>query len=264
MAVAQQAHALGGERERQAGGLHDDVVVAQGLPLLDAHRGRPYGSRRGGDVRRITAGDVDQLGARELAHPGQLALRVAPGAHLHRGDVAVQQLGEPERRPGGVRRACCVGAADLLDRAGRDHRVDPVADALRQRRPVHRQADQARRVTGRRGPQLAAVAVGDALLVQLQRADHPRAVGRLDARGHVRQLRAQSRVQRLRPVGLHLRREPLADARPRRRPHAQVGERRAEVQAGPADDDRRRPLARADRRSRRARAARTPPPSRSP
>ena len=89
----------------------------------------------------------------QLAHPRQLALGVAAGAPLHRLDVAREQLLEAERLARGGRRPRAVRGADLLDRAGGDHRLHARVDPRVERLALHRQADEQRRVAGVGRPQ---------------------------------------------------------------------------------------------------------------
>ncbi len=62
---------------------------------------------------------VDQLDARHLAHPGELAARVGALGALHRLDVAGEELVEPERGAGRARGARRVRGASLLRGAPR-------------------------------------------------------------------------------------------------------------------------------------------------
>ena len=96
--------------ERQRVALDDQVVVAQGLPLLEAH-GR-YPTQLARDIVRLAPGHVDQLGAGQLAHPRQLALGVVARPALHGLDVALRAArrsrapaGRSARRPRRARRA---------------------------------------------------------------------------------------------------------------------------------------------------------------
>src|SRR3954454_4079046 len=100
------------------------------------------------DGLRVAAGDVEHLGAGELAHPGELALGEVAGPALHGVDVARQELLEAERPAGGVRRPGGMRGADLVDRPRGDHRVDARLDPGVQRVAVHDQADQPGRMAG--------------------------------------------------------------------------------------------------------------------
>ena len=58
---------------------------------------------RGASPPALAAGHIDDLDARELAHPGQLAAGEVARAALHRLDVAGQQLVEAQRLARGLR-----------------------------------------------------------------------------------------------------------------------------------------------------------------
>ena len=115
--VAEPPDALGGERERERVALHDEVVVAERLPLLEPHGSGDHAQDVACRVVRVAAGEVDVARAGQLAQPGELALGVAARAQLHRRDVAAEQLLEAERlargrrRAGGVRRGSTSSAA---------------------------------------------------------------------------------------------------------------------------------------------------------
>ena len=113
-----------------------EAVLALRLKLYDEHSGRLVGfaharhtrSRRAFRRSGVDGGrgaidaerrQVDELHVGQLAHPGELAARVAARALLHRVDVAAQQLVEAERDAGGGRGAGRVGAPHLLDGARR-------------------------------------------------------------------------------------------------------------------------------------------------
>ena len=73
---------------------------------------------------------------------------------------------------------------------------------------------------------------------QLQRAHDALAVVRVDPLGRPRRAARELGVQRRRPAPLELGGPVLARALGRRRSQIELGERRAQVQAGAADDDR--------------------------
>src|SRR5689334_24342620 len=129
-------------------------MASKTLPMRPILRVRPDQLAR--DVLGVAAREVHDLDARELAHPRELALGEVARPALHRLDVALEQLLEAERLAGGVRRAAGVGGADLVDRAAGDHRVHARVDPRVERRAVHDDADQPRRVSGLRGPELVA------------------------------------------------------------------------------------------------------------
>ena len=124
--LAEPAHAGGRQLERQLVALDDQVVVAEGLPLLEAHRHRASESRISPATRRrVAARDVDHVHPGELAHPGQLAARVVARSALHRARRR-RRAGPRSRapwRPSPTRRRGS-GAEHLLARAGGDHRID--------------------------------------------------------------------------------------------------------------------------------------------
>ena len=253
------------------GGLDDEVVVAQGLPLLEAHGGHHADSRARSAAcssRRHLVGraarHVDRRHVGELAHPGELALGVAPRLGLHRLDVAVEQRLEAERLAGAGRGAGRHGGADLVLRAGGDHRVHAGLDALDERLAVHRQAGQQRRAAQRRGPQPRGLRAGRRRLPgveQLERAGDALGVGGADRGGGRGRAPGQLGVQGGRAVRLELRAPAGADLR---RARAGAGRARRARRAGTGRCRRRRSAAgprRAARRSRRGRRGRTPPRS---
>ena len=125
---------IGAVGAHRAGRGDRDVSAVADSPVL-RYADRPFGRRWSSNPKRnerngrgtydashsastssataagATAGHVDHVHARELAHPRQLPARVVAGAALHRLDVAGQQLVEAERLargrrgPGGVRAA---------------------------------------------------------------------------------------------------------------------------------------------------------------
>ena len=65
--VAQQPHTRGGQLEGKLVALDDQVVVAEGLPLLEAHRHGVYGVEDlARDGRRVPPGHVDHVHAASL------------------------------------------------------------------------------------------------------------------------------------------------------------------------------------------------------
>ena len=179
----------------------------------------------------------------ELAHPRELALGEVARAALHRLDVA--GAAAPRSRapcaPSSDAPAAC-GGADLVDRAGRDHRVDARVDPRVQRLALHDEPDEARRVARLGGPQLVRAprrGLELAELEQLERADDPAAVARLDRpRPPTARAARELRVQRLRAAAVELGLPARADLVGRRRAQREVGERGAQVEAGAADHDR--------------------------
>ena len=129
---------------------------------------------------------VDGQRAGQLAQPGELALGVAAGALLHRGHVAGEQLGEPERLAGGGRRAGGIGAPHLGLRAGGDHRVDARVDPGVERGALHGERDEQRRVARVRGPELVPGGRRLPLVEQLERAGDALRVGGGDPRRDLR------------------------------------------------------------------------------
>src|SRR5512133_897598 len=115
-----------------------------------AFEGRRLGVRDQlrGDLRRVAAGHVDDLDPGELAHPGQLPAGEVARAALHRLDVAHQELVEAQCLACGLRGPGRVGGARG------HHGVDAGVDAGVERVAVHDEADEPRRVTGVRRPEL--------------------------------------------------------------------------------------------------------------
>ena len=148
--------------------LDDHVVVAERLPLLEAHGAAlyPRASRSisAAAPSAVAAGQVDACAPRgRLTQPGELALRVVARSPLHRLHVAAQELLEAERSARGARCACGVGPAHLLDGAGRHHRLHALADPRVQRLALHHEPAQERRVAQPRGPELRVLPGGRGL-----------------------------------------------------------------------------------------------------
>ena len=262
-AVAQRRHALGRQRERQRVALDDDVVVAQRLPLLEAHRRailptaraprRPARDPSRRPARRPAACAATSAGAwRNCACGASSPPRRRPAAR--RTPAPCARVG---RRAGGVR------GAHLVDRAGRDHRVHARVDPR-----VERRRGPSSRAIRRVGWRVSLVhswfSAGGGSSAPIASSSSARtirwrSVGAISAAARGAR-RASSRVQRgsaaRRDLGLPARARTSGGAR---RLEVEVGQCGAQVEAGPADDDRRRSLRRAARRSPRARAARNSP-----
>lgn len=195
------------------------------------------------DVVGLPARHVDQVRAGQAPHPRLLAFGELPRARDRAGDVAGEQFGESDGGASSRARTGGVGGADLVDRAGVDHRGEPLRRALAKRGPVHPEADEEGRLAHLTRPEL--LAAGDLReratdREQLVRADDARGVGRLHGRGSIGIAGGELGVQRGKATGLgRARQQRLADAGGRRRGEREVGERSAEVEPGAADDDRR-------------------------
>ena len=124
----------------------------------------------------------------------------------------------------------------LLGGAGGDHLVDPRVDPAPELLAVDGQADEQGRATKPRGPELLASPRRlDAGALKLERPRDPLAVSRVDRRGDVR---VELTVERLRATLGDLALDLLAHIGRNRRAQVEVGERGAQVEAGPADHDR--------------------------
>ena len=233
----------GGELERELVALDDQVVVAEGLPLLEAHGHAASESRISRAIgRRIAPGDVDHAHARELAHPRQLALGVVARAALHPLDVAREQLLEAERLARRLRGAGGVRARSTSSRApaasiSSTRRVDRARRAPRAPSSARRAASggAAPRSTAARGPRAARARPSSSS--SSARTTRWRSLGSIPSAAHGARS-ASTRVQRRRRPALELGRPALAHALRRRRAQVELGQRRAQVQAGAADDDR--------------------------
>ena len=251
--LAAELAELGGQRDgiralqRVAQGheveaLEDRVQPLDQREVLASHRhsrrvGRRSARRRSPSPR---SGAVDQLDARHLAHPGELAARVAPVGALHRLDVAGQELVEAERRARGARGARLGGRARLLGGAGGDHRVDPRVDPRRaaRSRSIVRPTSSGRTAQLRRPELLAAAWRVDARALELEsaRAIRLRSFG-WTARGDVgvelgvQRLAGRARRSRARPRRAP-RPAPAAAGRGRRAPRAGRGRCRRRRSAG--------------------------------
>ncbi len=185
---------------------------------------------------------VDDGGARQLAHPGELAAGVVARSALHPLDVARQQLFESKRLTSRAGSAGSVGPLHLLARAGGEHlfhaRVDPGVQPL----ALHHQSDQQRRTAHGSGPELGLRArrLELAGVEQLQRAHHALAITGFDLGRRPRRALRQHGVQRRRPSLLQLGQPTLAHALRRWRTQAQLGQRGPEVETRASDDDRAR------------------------
>ena len=114
------AHARGGQLERELGALDDQVVVAQRLPLLESHRQRAPESRiSAATARRFAAGHVDHAHARQLAHPGELALGVVAGARFIRSTSPSSSSWKPSARRAVSEAPAACARAHLLARPPR-------------------------------------------------------------------------------------------------------------------------------------------------
>ena len=223
-----------------------DVVVAERLPLLEPHRRRGYPRSSAATISAATSASlapaaVDHASTPSiLPHPGQLAAGEAPLGALHRLDVAGEQLLEADRRARRPRGARRVGAA----------RPPPRRPAGPSRRPGRRSAPASssrsivRPTSSRRMAQPLA-----------STARRRVACGAIPSRCELGQPRDPLAV-----VGVHAARRARASSsacsasgpalgelapRPRartsdghRRAQLELGERRAHVEAGAADDDR--------------------------
>ena len=213
------------EREAELGGLHDQVVVAERLPLLEPHRA--HHARRGVAARRalctacatsprVAAGDVDRRRARQLAQPRELALGVAARAPLH----------APRRRRAAAPRSRAPGAPTATRRPRRrgapPRRLPPRPSPRRGRRSGGR----ARRAPSRARP--AASGGGS----RRSRAARRRAAPRPRRAARARASRAGRRCARSRRRPRDCARAGRRAARARRRPRAAA--RSARGPAGPA------------------------------
>src|SRR4051794_37642398 len=204
-------------------------TLAIGSPILRAGAAQEVAR----DVVGAAAGEVDDLDARQLAQPGELALGVVARAPLQRLDVSGEQLVEAERLARGRRGPGSVRGAHLVDRPRVDHGADARVDPAVQRLAVADEADEAGRVARLGRPE----AVGSlrrlqlAELVELQRADDAAAVARVDPRGGPRRAAGQAGVQRLGPGRDELGLQARTQLGRRGRAQAEVGERGAQVQA---------------------------------
>src|SRR4051812_33999246 len=117
-------------------------TLAIGSPILRAGAAQEVAR----DVVGAAAGEVDDLDARQLAQPGELALGVVARAPLQRLDVSGEQLVEAERLARGRRGPGSVRGAHLVDRPRVDHGADARVDPAVQRLAVADEADEAGRV----------------------------------------------------------------------------------------------------------------------
>lgn len=199
-----------------------------------------------GDVLRLAVGHVEQLHAGKFAHPRLLTFGEAPGRGDGGVDVAGEQFAIAHGRGGRRTDASGCGSAYFLDRAGPHHRRHPLRGSLPEPVAIHRQPKQQRRHAQVIGPQLvglrAALGKRSAGGEQLVRPHHAGGVARLDEGGSCRVagdelgMQGGEPVRRARAV-----KQRFANARLRRRREVKLGDRRAQVEPGTANEDRRLP-----------------------
>ena len=154
--------------------------------------------------------------------------------------LALEELREPERRACGPRSAALVGGAGLLGGAGGEHRVDPGVDPARELGPVDDEPDEQCRMAQPRGPQSRCVLVPlDPGAFELGQARDPLPVARGNAGG---ERRLELGVKRLRAALGDLGLDLGANLGGHGRAQVEIGERRAQIQPGSADDDRATPV----------------------
>lgn len=193
-----------------------------------------------GDGLRAATGDVEHMGAGELAHPGELAAGVVAGAALEALDVAFEELCEAERPAGGDRRPGGVCASDLILDAVGDHLIDTPVDALVEVLALHGHPDEEGRAAQVMAPQLREALRRRELphVEQLESPDDPLAIVLPDPLSGPGGAGFEGGVKGGCPVLLKLPEPVLPDPGSRWGCKLEIGESGAQVEAGAADDER--------------------------
>ena len=248
MGGAHPPHALGRELEREPVALDDDVVVAERLPLLERERhgrrqssAQPPAMRSATVARRVSAGAVDHLDARELAHPGQLAPHVGavaaldPLARPRRGSASPARWAAISLKPSALRavRDAPRSSARSTSSTAPPASISPtrVVDPGRQRLAVHRDPEQRGRAAQVLGPELVRAAVRRPCPIcssSSARTIRLRSFGCTAAAvsGESRPCSAAG------PTSASSRSSPARRSRLRRRAQVELGQRGAQVEAG--------------------------------
>ncbi len=245
--------------------LDEEVRVAERMPLLEAHRLRlpayvredlcrdvaPARERRPRGRCRESAASTC-AGTRRSVACGRRSARAPPRARARR-----SRAGPASSRPC-ARRGCASAARPPRRRRGR---TSPRVRCRMRRSSSSRgdvEPDDQCRPSRRAAPRAGRCAASATARPRRARARARAAAGRSGGRSAAApgSSAGEARV-RGGAVAVDLLLDPLPHARASGRWHVEVGERRAEVQARSAGDDRDAVLARRARRSRRARARRT-------